>query len=54
MHYVHSSFAIILKRKRKLVVFASIVLHMYCYYKCVVALPHGAMDRSAVCDFGIS
>ena len=23
--------------------FASIVLQMYCYYKCSVALPHGAM-----------
>ena len=47
---VHSSFAIILKRKRKLY----IVLQMYCYYKCSVALPHGAMGWSAVCDCGIS
>ena len=23
--------------------FASIVLQMYCYYKCSVALPHGAV-----------
>ena len=30
---VHSSFAIILKRKRKLVAFSIIVLQMYCYYK---------------------
>ena len=27
---------------------------MYCYYKCSVALPHGAMSWSAVCDCGIS
>ena len=46
---VHSSFAIILKRKRKF-----IVLQMYSYYKCPVALPHGAVGWSAVCDCGIS
>ena len=23
---------------------------MYCYYKCSVALPHGAVGWSAVCD----
>ena len=34
--------------------FAFIVLQMYCYYKCSVALPHGAMGWSAVCDCGIS
>ena len=27
---------------------------MYCYYKCSVALPHGASGWSAVCDCGIS
>ena len=27
---------------------------MYCYYKCSVALPHGAVGWSAVCDWGIS
>ena len=32
---------------------AIIVLQMYCYYKCSVALPHGAMDWSAVCHCGI-
>ena len=26
---------------------------MYCYYKCSVALPHGAAGWSAVCDCGI-
>ena len=30
------------------------ILYMYCYYKCSVALPHGAVGRSAVCDCGIS
>ena len=27
---------------------------MYCYYKCSVAVPHGAVGWSAVCDCGIS
>ena len=48
--YVHSSFAIILKRKKKLV--ALILLSCYC--KCSVALPRGAMCWSAVCDCGMS
>ena len=30
--------------------FAIIVLQMYCYYKCSVALPHGAVSWSAVSD----
>ena len=34
--------------------FAFIVLRMSCYCKCSVALPHGAMGWSAVCDCGIS
>ena len=34
--------------------FAIIVLQMYCYYKCPIALPHGALGWSGVCDFGIS
>ena len=46
---VHSSFAIILKKKRNLV-----ALLMYCYYKCSVAFPHGAVGWSVVCDCGIS
>ena len=46
----HFSFAIILKRKRKLV-----PLQMSCYSKCcIMALPHGAMGWSAVCGCGIS
>ena len=56
--FVHSSFAIILKRKRKQLekagYFAIIVLQMYCYIKCAVALPHGAMSWSAVCECGVS
>ena len=47
---VHFSFAIILKRNRQLVVFCIIVLQMYCYHKCSVALPHGAVGWIAVCD----
>ena len=31
-----------------------IVLQIYCYYKCSVALPHGDMGLSAVWDCGIS
>ena len=30
--------------------FTIIVLQMYCYYKCSVALPHGDVGWSAVCD----
>ena len=44
---VHSS-AIILKS-----IFAIIVLRMYCYCKCSMVLPHGAMGWSAQCDCGI-
>ena len=51
---VHSSFANILKRKGKAGCFAIIVLHIYYYYKCYVALPHGAVELSSVCDCGIS
>ena len=50
---VLSSFAVILKRKR-VGCFASIVLRMCCYCKCCVALPHGAVSWSAVCDCDIS
>ena len=34
--------------------FAFIVFLMSIYCKCSVALPHGAVGWSAVCDFGIS
>ena len=59
---VHSSFAIILKRKRKLVALLLLSYRQYCYYKsyykcyykCSVAITHGAAGWSAVCDCGIS
>ena len=51
MHYVLSSFAIILKTA---VCFAFIVLLMSCYSKYPVALLHGAVGWSAVYDCGIS
>ena len=34
--------------------FAIVVLQMYCYYNCSVALPRNAVGWSAVCDCGIS
>ena len=43
-----------LEEEEKAGCFAIIVLQMYCYNKCYVALPHGAVVWSAVCDFGIS
>ena len=46
---VLSRVPIILKRK---IVF--IVSSMSCHFICSVALPHGAMGLSAVCDSGIS
>ena len=48
--YVHTSFAIILMGKRELIALLS--LSSWCL-SCV-ALPHGAMGLSAVCDCGIS
>ena len=51
----HSSFAIILKRKRKLVVL--LLLSYRCIVnKCSVALPRGAVgwSTSALCECGIS
>ena len=38
------------KEEEKAGCFAFIVIQMYCYYKCYVALPHGAVGWSAVCD----
>ena len=46
---VHSSFAIIMKRKRKLV--ALLLLSDVSYYKWSVPLPHGAVGWSVVCDW---
>ena len=48
----HSSFTIILKRKRKLVVF--LLLAYRCIVTSSVALPRGAEGWSAVCDCGVS
>ena len=42
-----------LKEEKKADCFVIIVLQMYCYYKCSVALPHGVMGWFAVCDCGI-
>ena len=43
-----------LEEEEKAGCFSIIVLQMYCYYKCSMALPHGAVGWSAVCDCGIS
>ena len=43
-----------LKGEEKVNCFAIIVLQMYYYHQYYVALPHGAMIWSAVCDCGIS
>ena len=42
------------KEERAAGCFAVVVLEMYCYYKCSVAPPHGAVGWSAVCDCDIS
>ena len=39
-----------LEEEEKAGCFAIIVLHMYCKYKCSVALPHGVVGLSTVCD----
>ena len=49
-----SRFAIILTRKRELVALLLLYFWMSCYRKCHVALPHGVVGWSAVCDCGIS
>ena len=49
-----SSFAFILKGKRELVALLLTVFLMYCDSLCSVALPHGAVGWSAMCDCGIS
>ena len=43
-----------LKEGEKAGCFAIIVLQMYCYYKCSMALPHDAVGWSALLDRGIS
>ena len=56
MHYFVSILVLQyhLKEGEKAGCFAIIVLQMYCYYKCSVALPRGAVGWSAVCDCDIS
>ena len=62
---VLSSFAIILTRERERETdrerdreragcLAFIVIPMFCYCKCCVAIPHGAVGWSTVCNCGIS
>ena len=51
--YVHSSFSIILTRKRACC-FAFIASRVSCYCKCSLVLSHGALYWSAVCDCGSS
>ena len=51
---VHSNFALILKRKKKLIALLLFVLQMYCYYKFSLDLPNGAVGWRAVCDCGIT
>ena len=44
-----------LEEEEKAGCFAIIVLQLYyCYCKCSVALPHGAVGWLALCDCGIS
>ena len=56
MHYFVSILVLQLswRGKERAGFFAIIVLQMYCYYKCSVALPHSVVGWSAVCDCGIS
>ena len=50
MHYFVSILVLQhLEEKEKAGCFAEIVLQMYCYYKCSVALLHGAVGWSALC-----
>ena len=51
---VHFSFCNHLQKEKEAGWFATIVLKMYCYYKCNVALAHGAVGWSSVCDCDIS
>ena len=43
-----------LEKDEKASCFAIFALQMLCYYKCSVALLHGAMGWSTVCDRDIS
>ena len=48
MHYFVHSCVVIILEEEKAGCFAIIVLQMYCYCKCSLALPRGAMGWSAV------
>ena len=50
----HGRFQTHLEEEEKAGCFVIIVLQMYCYYKCSVALPDGAAGWSAVFDCGTS
>ena len=52
LRYVHSRFAIIFEEE-KAGCSSIIVLQMYFYYTCSAALPHDAVDWTAVCDSDI-
>ena len=52
--HAHLLFCNHVEEEEKAGCFSIIVSQMYCYYKCSVALSHGAVGRFAVCDFGIS
>ena len=43
-----------LEEEEKAGCFALIALHISCYCRCSVALPHVAVGWSALCDCGIS
>ena len=51
---MHYQFCYHLDEEEKADCFAIIVFQMYCYYKCSVALPRGAVGWAAVCVCGIS
>ena len=51
---VHSSVCDHLDEEEIASCFAFIVLPMYCFLKCPVILPHGAVGLYAVCDCSIS
>ena len=53
-HFYFSWFCNHLKEEDRAVCFAFIAPWMSGYCKCAVALPHGAVGWSAVCDCGIS
>ena len=53
MHYF-MSFQVLQSSEERAGCFAFIVFWMSCNCKCPVALPHGAVGPSGVCDCGIS